>query len=128
DATHDFARAVKVDSTPAQVVTGLHVADVLQVNRLPILLTDNQEIEFLHILAVDDSAQLIFTIRHLNRAAPHFLEGASNAADHLFEGNAFIGEQRRKDLDLILLLKSSDGSKFGHARHGLKRGLDLALV
>ena len=39
-----------------------------------------------------------------------------------------LRQQRRKDLDLILLLQPADRRDFGDAGHRLQRRLDLALV
>ena len=129
DAADDLARAVQVDGAPPLVVPHLDVADVLQEDRLAVrTATQNQKLELVEILGVDHAAQLIVAVRHLDHAPAGFLKDALHGRDHLLERHAGLGQQRRKNLQLVLLLQSTHRGHFSHAWDGLQSGLDLTLV
>ena len=88
----------------------------------------DQEFQLVEILAVDDAAELVVAVGHLDHPSARFLEHALDGGDHLLEGNARFRQQRRKDLHLILLFEAADRGDLGHAGDRLQRRLDLAFV
>ena len=54
DAADDFAGAVEIGDAAAQVVAGLQVADVLQLDRLAVLVAaEHEELELLEVRGVE---------------------------------------------------------------------------
>ena len=129
DAADHFACRHQIDSAAAKVIASLDVADVFQINRFLVLVaTDDKIFQLVDILVVDDSAQLILAIGHFDGAATRFLKHTLDCGNDLTERYTGVRQQRWKDLDLILLLETSDRSEFGHSRHRLQRRLDLAFI
>ena len=129
NAAHDLAGAVQIRDPAAQVVARLHVADVLELHGLAgLVAAEDQKLELVEVVGLERAAKLILAVGHLDRASAGFLERAFDDADDLPEGDTALAQERRKQLDLILLLEPADGRDLGDARRRLQRRLDLALV
>ena len=129
DAADDFAGAVEIDGAAALVVADLQVADVLQRDRRAVAAAaDDERLELVEVVAVDHAAQLVVAVGDLDHPAAGFLEDALHGGDHLLQRDAGLGQQRREDLHLVLLLEPADRGDLRDAGHRLQRRLDLALV
>src|SRR5262245_57648193 len=85
-------------------------------------------LEVVEILGADRTAQLILAIRNFNRAAPGFLKGTSDRANDLIQRQPAGGEQRGKQLHLVLLFQAANRAHFRDSRHRLQGWLDPILV
>ena len=129
NAADNLSSAVEIDGAAALIITNLEVADIPDVDGVPIFVApDNEVFQFVDVAIVDGSAQLVIPVRNLDHSSAGFLKHFLDGRHHLAQRNACICEQRRKDFDLKLLFESADGRHFGNARHRLQRGLDLAFI
>ena len=129
DTTDDLSGSVQVGNAPPEVVAHLQVADVLQMDGLPVRATSHdEELQIVEALRVDRPAKLILTVGDLDGPSARLLKRAPDRRDDLRERDASFGQQRRKQLDLILLFQAAHGTDLGNARNRLQRRLDQALV
>jgi hypothetical protein len=96
DAADHFSGSIEVDRTAPEVIPRLHVTDIFQEHRLPVLPADEKMIQLGNVFIVENSAQLIFTIRDFNRAASDFLKRSAHGANYVIEGYALFGKQWRE--------------------------------
>src|SRR5262249_31351398 len=129
DAADNFAFAVEVHRASALIVSDLDVTDISQVNRLPFLVASKKEIfQLVDIVVADPTSQLIIAIGHLDHPAAGFLKNFLNGANHLFDRNAGIRQQRWKDFELVLFFETADRSDFSDTGNGLESRLDATFV
>ena len=103
---------IQIGSSPAKVIATLDVTDVFQVNRFLGFVTANDKIfQLVDVPVADNSAQLILTVGHFDRASTRFLKHTLHGGNDLTERYTGARQQRWIDLDLILLLETSDGSE-----------------
>src|SRR5262249_30609629 len=129
NAADHLARSVEVGRAAAEVVADLDVADILQLNRLAFLRArDHDGLQLVDVLARDDAAELVLAVGDLDGASSDLLKHALKRVDYLTERRAPIGEERWKELDLVLLLETANRRDLRDAGDALQRRLDLALV
>ncbi len=129
DPAHDLAGAVEIGDAASKVVADLDVPDVLQLHRLPVLVTaQNEELELVHAAWSDAAAQLVFPVGHLDGAPARLLKRTLDGGDHLPQRDRPRAQKRRKQLDLILRFKATHRRHLGNPGCRLQRRLDQALV
>ena len=129
DAADDLAGAVEIGDPAAQVVADLQVADVLELHRLSAAVAaEDEELQLVDALAADAAAKLILAAGDLDGPAARFLKRALHRREHVRQRDPALAEQRREQLDLVLLLEPADRRDLRDARRRLQRRLDEALV
>ena len=129
DAADDFPGSVEVGNSAPQVVTDLQVPDILEVHgRAVSVAAENQKLEVTDALGPHPAPQLILAVGDLYRAAARLLKRALQRAEHALQRQAPLGEERREQLHLILLLETADRRHFRHTGRRLQHGLDDRLV
>src|SRR6185369_16720545 len=89
---------------------------------------EDEILQLLEVRRVEATAQLILTIGDFDGAATGLLKRTLHGREHVLQGDATLAEERREQLDLILLLETADRCDLGDAWRRLQRRFDQAFV